>query len=668
MNNNKLQRNRYILVTLVLLLTVTICIQAGTAQAAEQQGHIMDNAGLFSEKDISRMNARLDHHTYDLYVITDTGMSQSEGMKLANQIYDQSGFSGNQLLLFITTDPNYVHLVFDNEELRERIGRSNAGSIEGVTDSQFVPYARKGDLAGGVIAVNDYLNGLGDLSNDNKNSPPSGYESAALSDQISHSLRQVTFYVLGGGLAAALLTLLIVRAVASEKLHRRQARLRAQVDEWNERLDSIAVADVSILQENGSISGSTPDRVNAWVQQIQYQSSQLHTLRGHIDSRQISLFSTAKPARELSGLEQQLNVQIGQIEELLHQYEQADGLPNMSYTQLEAAVPGMERMDNIEAVHALSEQLPEQQSRQLLDMIERTDRELHMIVEQERLMVNNDNPFALLGHAREGAIRLQEMLAQGDRGSCVDSIRRIEQDIREARGLVADLIRFREQSSELLNLAPQQLDELKLLPDRYEKEVQLLREQYARVHVQEQRDRYAKLQELHLQVEQLLPQIAAALDENYQQYRQANALCTEVRVMLEQMRQHRSALLGYRDELDLYKKQLMERWEMMSARHREGVQLLTALHEDGMAAQQSQNESFHMLEQVHRRLMNPPFHLPELEEAMNLAAARLDVFLQEVHELTGMTDPAQAQELDSPAERPRTEPMRFFKNHPDDNH
>ncbi|WP_046212653.1 TPM domain-containing protein [Paenibacillus wulumuqiensis] len=665
MNNNKLQRNRYILVTLVLLLAVNLYLHAGSVQAAEQQGHIMDNAGLFSEKDISRMNARLDHHTYDLYVITGTGMNQSEGMKLANQMYEQFGFSGNQLLLFITTDPNYVHLVFDNEELRERIGRSNAGSIEGITDSQFVPYAKKGDLAGGVLAVNDYINGLGDLSNDNNNLPAPGYEQPALSDRISHSLRQVTFYVLGSGLAAALLTLLIVRAVASEKLHRRQARLSAQVDEWNERLNSIAVADSSNLPENGSIDGSTPARVNAWVQQIQRQSSQLHTLRGHIDSRQISLFSTAKPARELSGLEQQLNAQIGQIEELLHQHEHAGGISNLSRSQAESAVSNA-----IASIPTLSGQLPEQQSRHLLDAIERTDRELRLIVEQERLMVNNDNPFALLGHAREEAMRLQELPVQGDAEAITDSIRRIEEDIREARGLVDDLIRFREQSSELLALAPQQLDELQLLPDRYEKEVQLLREQYARVHVQQQRDRYAKQQELHLQVERLLPQIAAALDENYQQYRQANALSTEVRTVLEQMQQQRSAILGYRDELDLYKKQLMERWEMMSARHREGVQLLTAFHEDGMAAQQSQNESFHMLEQVHRRLMNAPFHLPELEEAMNLAAARLDVFLQEVQELTGITDPAQAQmgEPDSPAERPRTEPMRLFKNPPDDNH
>ena len=660
--NNKPRTIRYMLVILLLLLAVNMCLYPGSAGAAEQKGHIMDHASLFAEEDISRMNARLDHHTYDLYVITGTGMSESEGMKLANEVYEQAGFSGNQLLLMITTDPNYVHLVFDNEELSERIARSNAGSIAGVTDSQFVPYAKKGDLAGGVIAVSDYLNGLGDVSSPDTSSALSAAGQPPLSEQNGKSLRQVIFYIIGGCVAAALLVLLIVRAVASEKLHRRQKRLRARVDEWNERLDSLSHSDSSGSLDKGMLGGFSAAAITARKLDIQKYSSQLDRLRQCIDSRNISLFSTTRPAKELQGLEQQLNAQAVQIEEWL-KYSHSSGIADNSHPLVENSELAGQSWDG--AVDELSGQSPEQQSRLWLDDIEHAERELRWQIEQEQLMINTDNPFPMLDQARSEAEYLPNLLARGD----IDSIRRIEQHIREARSLVADLIRYRDDAREMLTLAPQQLEQLQLQPERYEQEVELLREQYARVHIQEQRDRYARMQELQFQVEQLLPKIADALDEHDQQYRHANVLTTEVRTALDQIHHQRNAILGYRDELDLHKKLLMENWELMSARHREGVQLLTGIPEEGLAALQSQNESFHMLEQVRRRLINPPIHLPELEEAMMLAAARLDAFLQDVQEIIGISDLAQQPEASSTdTERPGTPSMRLFRNHPEDNH
>ncbi|ANF94740.1 TPM domain-containing protein [Paenibacillus bovis] len=524
MRNNKLPTIRYMPVILLLLLAVYICLYPESAQAAKQQGHIMDHAGLFAEEDISRMNARLDHHTYDLYVITGTAMSQSEGMKLANDIYEQTGFSGNQLLLMITTDPNYVHLVFDNEELSKRIARSNAGSIAGVTDSQFVPYAKKGDLAGGVIAVSDYLNGLGDISSPDTSQAVPATGQLSLLDQMRAFLPQVILYLLGGGVVIALLVLLIIRAVASEKLHRRQARLRARVEEWKERLDSLICAKSRDQGTSASFILPAPE------QEIQKCSIQLDRLRQCIESRNISLFSTARPAKELQGLEQQLNTQVARIEQWL----QIAGI----------AAPATE-------------------------------------------LAKNDEPDTT---GRNGAAMLSDLSGLSS-----------EQQSQQRNTEYND----RERSRDILMQAPQQLEQLQLLPERYEQELELLREQYARVHIQEQRDRYIRMQELRLRVEQLLPEMAEALDERNRQYDHADALGREVRTALEQIQQQRNAILGYRDELDLHKKLLIENWETMSARHREGVQLLTGIPEEALAAQQSQNESFHMLEQVRRRLINP---------------------------------------------------------------
>lgn len=138
-------------------------LSAATVHAAalpEQAGVVTDPVRLFDTNEAEQIAKSVQNQKVELFLLTARGLDEKEGEQLANDAYDQWKLSEDQVMLVVTVEPNYVHLVFDNQSLASLVSQSDARNAKGVIDHTFVPLAKQGKIAEGVIAVSRYLNEL----------------------------------------------------------------------------------------------------------------------------------------------------------------------------------------------------------------------------------------------------------------------------------------------------------------------------------------------------------------------------------------------------------------------------------------------------------------------------------------------------------------------------
>ena len=145
----------------LFMLAILWLVSGSIASAAalpERNGVVTDPVGLFSSDEAEQIKESTKDKKYELLLLTASGLDEAEGERLANEAYDGWKLGKNQLMLVVTVNPNHVHLVFENKELASQVAQSDAGDVKGILDLQFVPLAREGNVAAGVIAVSDYVN------------------------------------------------------------------------------------------------------------------------------------------------------------------------------------------------------------------------------------------------------------------------------------------------------------------------------------------------------------------------------------------------------------------------------------------------------------------------------------------------------------------------------
>ncbi|MEW4371916.1 TPM domain-containing protein [Paenibacillus kandeliae] len=583
-----------------------------------RNGHVTDYTDMFTEKDTERINKALSGHHYTLQVMTVNGYTQTEGSRFANEVYDEEGMGGNQLLLLITRNPNYVHLVFQNEELAERIAASNARTVEGVTDTQFVPYAKNGDIAGGVIAVSQYLNGLQDISNEESatTDPADITGAAAMDNSADH---QTTGKMLKQLVLGTITVLLLAAAIVwvlfllrTRKLRRRRSMLRQRLNKLDKKLHELLDSELFTLLERERVSRDQTVLLEQIQRDGEQQLQQVQQWRQTVQSLSISIWSLTSAGRELNRLENESSAWSSETEQLQERYEMIAGVTRPLHASTAPTLPESTPLHSIDQVTA----------------------ELHELVEREQLNVRAENPFLLLEQARMEERQLQHLQARGDHTRVLALRQNVGRLIKDSRQLVHECIRFRNEAVHTVDEAGRILEEYELLPEWHERELQRLQGVYADGHIARQQQRYEHIQELLKQIASFLPSIAAALEEEPPQYRAAYEYSLNIRESVDQVHTLRLELTGYLDELDLRKKLDMERWEAISAQHRDGVRQLTDVQTESEIRLTGpvQEDSFEALEKAHRYLMETPLDLSAAEEALHQAEERLDEFLQQLQQ------------------------------------
>lgn len=663
---------------LPLLLVCWLISQSmvGIAYSAQQQGFVRDDAGLFSSSEIYKLNTELSGQEYQMYVNTATGMDEAQGLAYANQIYDRSNFDKNDIVLVITTNPNYVHLVFQNAVLANKIANSNERTVQGVTDNEFVPSAQDGDIVGGVLAVNKYINHV------------------PFTTVISQKLAQVglnwgsAIALLIGGIALIwFLIWLIIRLNQMGKLRTRRQQIQVQHDQIATSLNSLIVSDLFKELEMGFVTGQTKEMIEQLQAQLMKEHAHIAILQQQIDAVRISISSVKKSATDLEQIEQQQTEWATDMANVQKHHQEIDELSRTVRGMVEASKVNLEqvkqtvanlekqyqypltamkdRIATIEHILQEADQLdefdfikakePAERADQWLDVlledirlygewvqrsqrytaeIDNTEHELRPIVEREKLKLTVDDPFRLLEHARAEEIRLTQLLAGGNVELIRQSMTVIEQDIAEARQLVSDLIRFRDESNKTLMMAQQQMTDFRTMPEVYNQEVSRLQGEYANVHIQEQGARYQEIQKRQGEVNILTPQMVNALHDQIQQYRQANIWSEQVRESLSRMEELRTEITSYKDLLDNQKQSEKQRLANLQADYQRANEQQAAIRVHPDDTQQVQATSYDALEQAQQILSGSLLNMSKVKEAVDHAATCTKIFVDRVEELT----------------------------------
>ncbi|WP_411344213.1 TPM domain-containing protein [Paenibacillus sp. WLX1005] len=577
-----------------------------------RNGHVTDYTGMFTEKDTARINQALTGHHYTLQVMTVNGYTQTEGSRFANEVYDEEGMGGDQLLLLITRNPNYVHLVFQNEELAERIAASNARTVEGVTDTQFVPYAKNGDIAGGVIAVSQYLNGLRDTSSGENGAGNDG--TATATDQAESRFNASTLRQLMLGIATVLLLsagiVLLLFTLRTRKLRKRRSLLRQRLNKLDTVLHELLDSELFTLLERERVSRDQSLLLEQIQRDGEQQLQHVQQWRQVLQSLSMSIWSLTGTGRELNRLENELSSWATEPEQLQQRFEMIAGVTRPLLSSTTATLAESHSLHSIDHVTA----------------------ELHELVEREKLNVRAENPFLLLEQARMEERQWRELQVRGDQTRALALRQHVDQLMKDSRQLVSELIRFRDEAVHTADETTRILEEYELLPEWYERELQQLSGVYAEVHMTRQQQRYEQMQQLLEQAASLLPQITSALDHDLPSYRQAYEYSLRIRELFDRVHTLRLELTGYLDELDLRKKLDMERWEAISGQHRDAARQLTDMQteSDIRLAVSAQEGSFEAQEEARRYLMETPLDLSAVEHALDEAEERLNEFLRQL--------------------------------------
>ncbi|TBL74623.1 septation ring formation regulator EzrA [Paenibacillus thalictri] len=152
-----------VLILVLSLLIGTVCLAADTPA---RKGYVTDPVGVFSKEDAAKLEKELPAKKLKVSVLTGTNLSETNSDALAKDAYTKWGLKSDSAVVVITTKPNLVTVYYDNAELKNAVnalpdsGKKDDKKLKQLIDKEFVPFANKGKLADGVLAISDALSGL----------------------------------------------------------------------------------------------------------------------------------------------------------------------------------------------------------------------------------------------------------------------------------------------------------------------------------------------------------------------------------------------------------------------------------------------------------------------------------------------------------------------------
>lgn len=495
-------------------------MQAGIVQASNvpaQSGVVTDPIGLFSTEQKTMIEDHISDQLYELRVLTDTELSESEGLELANQAYDQWGLTPNQLLLVITTNDNYVHLVYDNIHLQDAIADSAAKDAKGIIDRTFVPLAQQGRIADGVIEVSKWINKL-QLQEQvagppAEQRPPSSQENG---ESIQEAGEGISVWRILAPIIVVLLLFYILSRLLTGIRHRKM--LRQQHQQWSEivkqassRLSQIVLSEMFRELELGFYKGQTKSRLDQLEQQALELQNQAESWQAKLAKFQVPRFFFTESHNELNQISKGVPPFVQQIEQLQPQLDEITavakqvaqkmeetrerkaavkeeleslaartGLPLADLRgrwgqaeQLVAQADDMDEFDPLgaDATIAKADQALEQMRNSIADLewlmtdFKRVEtlakaarRDLEERISREELRTEDDNPLSIMDQAMERLNSAERNIASGNTVQAKTDIEHVEQLTVEAKKKHTEFLHRRDESIKMIDTIEQTLN------------------------------------------------------------------------------------------------------------------------------------------------------------------------------------------------------------------
>lgn len=356
-------------IALILIILLMMSTVASANNVPEQTGIVTDPIDLFSSSERTAISDRLADQEYELIVLTATGLEEAEGEQYAWNAYERWNLSANQLLLLVTVEPNYVHLVFDNVELKNKLANSPARDPKGIIDQSFIPLAIEGRVADGVMAVSDMVNSIKVVEQPPSNpsggvTTPSGQTNSNTTKpnttrppvqpvtpvQENREVSSTPLYVAIGTLFILLGGLIIVSLfVKRGRIRKKLENASSILNDASAQISRAMVSEMLKELELGFVQGKTKQKLAELEQSLLTIHRQSQDIQSKVQLQKISLFS-------LSVAEQQVNTLAREIEGIL----QAGNAVATEIDQLEQAVVEVRR----------SVERAKERSKQAIELIE----------------------------------------------------------------------------------------------------------------------------------------------------------------------------------------------------------------------------------------------------------------------------------------------------------
>ncbi len=305
---------------LLLLVFLVVHSLVYARELPEQTGIVTDPIGLFSKDEIALIEENFANQPYEVIVLTASGLEEEEGIQLANQAFDSWQLAKNQLMLVITIDPNTVHLVLDNIELKNKVSQSTARDAKGIIEQSFVPLAMDGRIAEGVIAVGELVNKIA-VAIEQPSQPPAVTPSTPIPKTTPRPVIQVeqplpinnerstsTLYLIFGVIFLFIGGLIIANLfVKRGRIRNKHREALLSLKEAISQISSVMVSELLKELELGFMQGKTKQKLEELEHAVLQLYQQALGLQAHLSEQKITLFTSALT-------EQQINVQYKEVE------------------------------------------------------------------------------------------------------------------------------------------------------------------------------------------------------------------------------------------------------------------------------------------------------------------------------------------------------------------
>ncbi|OWA33741.1 hypothetical protein B9G55_20610 [Saccharibacillus sp. O16] len=581
MQNKPLLKRAWLMIVSALcaagLLLAALPVHAAVPQ---REGIVTDEAGLFTASQLKQLEQKLGEGKYKVYVLTETGLSDSQAARLSARTYESWNLGRNDLLLLIVTDPNSVQLELNNSAL---------GSAQRIVDRAFIPVAGQDGPAAAALAVGEYVNGTG---------------AGGLFSGGGFLAGGIWLYsILVFGVLAVVLYVLFSMLRAGSRVKKRAQELKEQQRAASANVDSIMVSELFREVESGFVQGETLKEAES----ISREAVNLHQISGNLaaelaayrpgvfassaERRRLDVLTAetrdwiiqvetlkerfervsasfaevrgqVKTGKELTQTVEQSIHQLGEqtgysLDVLKRKFQQASALLDKAdsldeFDVIQAAAPADEALallqelsGDVTQLQQLSQEAPEWPAR-----IVSAERELRPITEREQLLLTEEDPFRVLSEAGGETQRLADLIRSGDVKEAKACAEGIAARIAEAREIVRRRLESRTSSAESLRDAERLLQEIRDFSPRYEQELAQLRGRYAESHLGTQRARRDEIERSEDEVRRLLPEIRSALNPQVQYYKAAREKSDRADELAARARELMREALGYGEELD----------------------------------------------------------------------------------------------------------------------
>ncbi|WP_379158066.1 TPM domain-containing protein [Paenibacillus sp. sgz5001063] len=636
-----------------------------------QQGMVTDKAGLLTRQEAADIAAIAEGDLYTLRVLTVNSLDGAMASAYATDVYKSWALKPRDVLLLISAEDQQVELNFLNPGLQGYIdswaqahgGAVGTAAISKILDTYFIPYAQKGDFAGGIRSVIKELHSLASGREESSSSGVGLLKLAAIA--IGVVLLALVLYVLLTGLRRRRqlssqqeqLADLMVRANhALESLQPFQGIVQGKSGEMVEGISkrlSAQLVEISALQSSGQ--GSLPPfyhlkalkEANSALQQTEA------AFRSELEEEEKRIAVISDADRNVKQQITELKKDAPELNEHLQSAVKETGYALEEIAEdLQELAEETAKADELELFDPIAAQDMTEQAQKRQEQIEQDLRDVDIyddkrnefpgvvaaarskiatLIEQNSLHNMKVRPYDSLDQAAAAAATLEAPLRLGD----MDEVRRIAAQM---DALLGEAVAMTERQAMIRKNNLRDLDTIRGRWNGLSERRNELQSQIA-----EARSRFA---EHHLSpLEEALETAGAQLRQGAGEVPQIETWTSDQRGEYDNARSGLDRLLQLQEEtvqkfdqiggsLSTLNQRLSEITRLMSEGQSQVDMAQSRLHSKGIVSR-SRFELSLLPEyaELEQRLASRPYNLDELEAAGRSYASRISSFVEEANRL-----------------------------------